>query len=341
MGLQLFVVLALPLVVAADVVVLKNGDRVTGKIVQKDGANLKVQTDLMGEVTIAWASVTSVESAEPLTVVLPGGESVQGRIATRDGKVEVEQRSAPLAEVAAIRNAAAQRAYERLLDPGLRDLWAGFFDLGFSFTRGNARTATLTNTFNASRATNTDKTTVYFNQVYARATVDGRTAATARAVRGGWGYNRNASRRLFVNAFNDYEYDRFQNLDLRFVLGGGLGYNVVKNERTRFDLLGGAAYNREKFGTGLVRNSAEAYWGDQLSFRVNSATSLTQSFRMFHNLSNSGEYRINFDLGAVTQLTQWMGFQVSVSDRYLSNPLPGRLKNDILFTTGFRLKFAR
>lgn len=341
MGLRLVCALALPLALVADVVTLKNGDRVTGKIVQKDGANLKLKTDLMGEVTIAWDAVTAVESAEPLTVVLPGGQAVQGKVATRDGKVEVEQKSAPLADVSAIRNADAQRAYERLLNPGLRDLWAGFFDLGFAFTRGNARTSTLTNTFNAARVTNTDKLNVYFNQVYARATLDGKTAATAQAVRGGWGYNRNVRPRLFVTGFNDYEFDRFQNLDLRFVLGGGLGYNVIKSERTRFDLLGGLAYNREKFGNGLLRNSAEAYWGDQLTFKLNSLTSLTQSFRMFHNLSNGGEYRINFDLGAVTQLTKWMGFQVSVSDRYLSNPLPGRQKNDILFTTGFRVNFAR
>jgi hypothetical protein len=26
----------------------------------------------------------------------------------------------------------------------------------------------------------------------------------------------------FINGFNDYAYDRFQNLDLRFILGGGV-----------------------------------------------------------------------------------------------------------------------
>jgi hypothetical protein len=31
----------------------------------------------------------------------------------------------------------------------------------------------------------------------------------------------------------------------------------------------------------------------------------------------------------------------SVSDRLLSDPAPGRKKNDLLFTTGLRLTFAR
>ena len=40
-----------------------------------------------------------------------------------------------------------------------------------------------------------------------------------QAVRGGVGYDHNPKPRLFVNFFNDYKYDRFQSLDLRFVGG--------------------------------------------------------------------------------------------------------------------------
>jgi hypothetical protein len=39
-----------------------------------------------------------------------------------------------------------------------------------------------------------------------------------------------------VNVFNDYEYDRFQDLDLRFVIGGGLGFHAVKTETSKLDL---------------------------------------------------------------------------------------------------------
>jgi len=74
------------------------------------------------------------------------------------------------------------------------------------------------------RATTKDKTTVYFNQIYATATVDQKSRSNrAKASRGGWGYNRNVSPRMFLNTFNDYEYDEFQSLDLRFVLGARAG----------------------------------------------------------------------------------------------------------------------
>jgi len=50
---------------------------------------------------------------------------------------------------------------------------------------------------------------------------------------------------------------------------------------------------------------------------------------------------VNFDVGTVTALTRWLSWQLTYSDRYLSNPVPGRKNNDVLFTTGFRITFAR
>lgn len=349
MMLRKLYVLVLPFLVGvawADQVTLKNGDRLTGKIEKKDGASLIIKSDIFGPVTIPWEAVIQVTSDEPLTVVLPDGKSVQGKITVENQKLEVATRvateSVEMARVGAIRNANEQKAWERLQNPGLLSLWTGFADLGVSFTRGNAVTSTITTAMNATRATRADKTTAYFNQIYSKGKLaDGTSATTAEAVRGGWAYYRNLSPRLFANLFNDYEYDAFQNLDLRFVLGAGLGYSVIKKETTQVDLLGGADYSREKFSTPLTRNSAEAYWGNNLIQRFSKSTTLNQSFRMFNNLSNTGEYRMNFDLGTATVLRKWLSWQLTVSDRYLSDPAPGRRKNDVLFTTGLRFTFAR
>ena len=245
-----------------------------------------------------------------------------------------------------MRDATEQRAYERLLDPGWGQLWTASASLGFAGTQGNAKTRTLTTAFNAARVTNGDKTTVYFSAIRASALIGSVLEGTAQAVRGGWGYSRNLSPRVFLNGFNDYDYDRFQNLDLRFVLGGGLGYVAWKGERGRFDVLGGAAYNREKFSPtapnpAFTRNSAEAFFGDDFTYKLNTATALYQNMRFFPNMSDTGEYRLNFDLGANTRLARWLTWNVALSNRMLSNPVPGRQKNDLLYTTGIGVIFGR
>lgn len=328
-------------VLHADVVNLKNGDRVTGVIVKKDGDKLTIKADLMGDVTVPWAQVESVKADKPLFVTLPGGKIVEGQVSSSGDRLEIGVEAVPLQEIGAIRNEAEQRAWQRLQNPSILELWTGTGTLGFAGTAGNARTQTLTTAVTAVRQTLTDKTSLYFNAIQASALIAGRNADTAQAVRGGIGYARNFTPKLFVSMFNDYEYDRFQNLDLRFVLGGGLGYQLKRTNRTKLDLLGGIAYNRESFNTPLIRNSAEAYWGNEFSFRLNSLTTLTQSYRMFNNLTNTGVYRINFDAGATTRLTRWLSWNLAISDRFLSNPVPGRKKNDFIYTTGIGILFSR
>ncbi len=39
---------------------MKNGDRVTGSIVKKDGKNLTIKTEQFGVVTTSWDQVVSV-----------------------------------------------------------------------------------------------------------------------------------------------------------------------------------------------------------------------------------------------------------------------------------------
>ncbi|HEU0124475.1 MAG TPA: DUF481 domain-containing protein [Bryobacteraceae bacterium] len=334
----------------ADQVVMKNGDRVTGSIIKKDASNLTIKTEFFGVVTLPWDKIATVNAEAPLHVEITGGPTVEGTLATSGDKVAVTaggttQTVAP-AEIKTLRNAAEQSAYERLLRPGWGQLWVINASVGIAGTAGNAKTSTFTTPVTAVRATNNDKTTAYFNFIRAAASVNGVSAATAQAVRGGWGYSRNLHPKLFVNTFNDYEYDRFQNLDLRVVVGGGLGYSLWKTERGRLDLIGGAAWNRESFDPirpdlPFTRNSAEAYWGNDLSFKLNSRMSLTESYRMFNNLTNSGEYRQNGDIAITAALTKWLTWNATASDRYLSNPVPGRKKNDFLYTMGLGFVIKR
>lgn len=329
----------------ADQIVLKDGDRITGEIVKKDGDTVTMKSKNFGTVTLKWADIATITTDQAITVALPDDQTVKAKLETRDGKIEVGQKTVEPAAIVALRNDAEQKNFERLQHPRLFDLWTVTGSLNIAGTKGNAQTSTLTIPINFLRVSNTSRTTAYFNAIRATATVNNASAQTAKAIRGGWGYSRNLNKRLFVNTFNDYEYDAFQSLDLRVVLGGGLGYQIWNTDAKRLAVVGGISWNREAFSPvgkqSFTRNSAEAYWGDDFNYKLSKRAALVQGFRMFNNLTNSGEYRINFDLGVSTTLTKWLTWNVALSDRFLSNPVAGRQKNDFLYTTGFGFAFAR
>ena len=328
----------------ADQVTLKNGDIVSGQIVKKDGDSLTMTTEFMGEVKMPWSAITNVKSDNPLYVKLATGKEVSGKVSTAGNDVQVvtpaATETAAIGQVTTIRNAAEEQKYERLLHPNWFELWAGYVDLGYSLARGNARTDVLTTSFSADRVTNNDKTSLFLNQIYSTGTIGRISGTTANAARGGVSYNHNINSRWFWDALNTDEYDRFQNLDFRFVGGGGLGYHAIKTERTVLDLLLGGDYTHEAFTGNIVRNLGEINVGDTFSHKLTGITSINQSLLFFEAPSN-GQYRLAFNAGAATTIHKWLSWQVSVNDSYLSAPVFGRKANDIFLSTGLRASFAR
>lgn len=335
LGMRICVLLLLIAAMASgDQVTLKNGDRVTGEIVKKDEKALTVKSEFLGTVTIAWEQVQTVKANKPVTVVLKSGQEMQSTLEAVD-----------TAQVAEIRNAAEQRLYERMQHPKLYDLWEGTGTFGIAGTTGNSQTRTIHAAMVAERVTRTDKTVLRFDAIKSTSVLNRVKADTAQSLRGGVGYDHNLTRRLFVNVFNDYEYDRFQDLDLRATFGGGLGLHVWKKEGLGFlDLLGGGDYDRAKFEPTLKSNKAksagEVFWGDEFTYKLGRATAFTQSFRMFNNLTETGTYRVNGDIGLNTRIMKWLNWNIAISDRYLSDPSPGRKTNDLIYTTGIGITFA-
>jgi len=345
----------------ADQVTLKNGDRLTGTIVKSDDKTLLIKTDLAGDVNVQWEAVTGIASSQTLHLALKDGQTIVGIVNTNDGKFEVATKetgpvTAAKDVVVVVRNDAEQKAYddqiERLRHPHLTDFWSGLLDTGLSLTRGNSESLTFSLSGKAARVTDLDKISVYSTAIYTDSTVNGVNSTTAHAIRGGIRGDLNVSKRMFVFGFTDFEYDAFQDLDLRNVLGGGVGYHAINTKNTTFDLFVGGDYDQDYFGAiaatattpataAVTRKNGEVDLGETFNTKINNRTTITEQFSLFPNVSNTGSYRFQFDATAATKLKGWLSWQVTYSDRFLSDPLPGFKTNDLILSTGVRLTFGK
>jgi putative salt-induced outer membrane protein YdiY len=245
--------------------------------------------------------------------------------------------------IQAVRSPDEQAAYaaelERLRNPGLLDLWSGFLDTGLATSQGNAKTTSFNLSLNTARTSPRDKISVAITSLYARSNTTGTTLTTANAIRGGIRYDVNIRPRLFGFGSTDLEYDQFQGLDLRFVPAAGMGFHWVKTDRTRFDLFAGGALNREFYIEDINRTSGEVVLGEELFHQLTKALQVEHKLVVYPNVSDVGKYRVNFDTALATRLSGWLAWQLALSDRLNTNPIPGKKKNDLLFTTGLRFNF--
>ena len=353
----------LSLPVFADQLTLKNGDRLSGTIVKSDddAKTLLIKTDLAGDVTVKWDAITAIVSSQPLHIMLSDGRVIVGRVSTTDGILEIatDGGTVPAAHdaVKAIRDNATQAEIDRLQHPRLRDYWSGLFDLGLSLTEGNSSTTALTIAGKASRVVPKNKLTLYYTEVYSRDSNESPALTTANAIHGGVRDEFNLNARVYAFAFTDFDEDALQHLDLRNVLGGGLGYHLINTKKTQFDVFGGGSFNQEYFASYTIanpapppvllfepsqsRHSAEIVAGESLSTKLGPRTTVSEQLSFFPNLSSTGEYRVTFDANAVTKLKTWLGWQITLSDRYISDPPFGLKGNDLLLSTGLRLTFGK
>jgi putative salt-induced outer membrane protein YdiY len=332
----------------ADQVTVENGDRVSGNIVKSDRNSMTMKTEFFGEVTIPWDAIGEIVSDQELFVTAANGQVLVGTVSTTGSRLQVRISQADtvpveMAVVENLRSQAAQDAYEaeieRLRDPGLLDFWSGYIDGGFSFSGGNADTSAIATSMRTRRTTQRDRISIYATTLFAQNSNSGVTETTANAIRGGTRYEVTVSDRLFTFGFLDLEFDEFQALDLRSVLGGGLGWHVQDTDRTVFDVFSGGSFNQEFF-TSETRRSGELVLGQELTYKLVESTSLSERFSFYPNLSNTGEYRLQFDTTLTTDLAKWLAWHFTISDRFLSNPIPGVKRNDVLVTTGVRFSFG-
>lgn len=343
-ALSLFLGFASPSIFA-DQVDFKNGDRLTGAIMKSDSKSLLMTTTIAGDVTVSWQEIQELRSDLPLHVVLADGMELVGRLTTREGRFEIYGAGNPVEvskdRVVALRNNAEQLAYDRSQHPSLLHRWDGGLDAGFELTRGNSKTKNFRFAFGAVRKVAGEQLTVYAESLYSVDDVAGaRPHVTANVNRGGARFDRDFISRLFGFANTDFMSDGLQALNLRSVVGGGVGYRLINRDNITLKLLGGANFTRENY-VEIQRNLAAGQVGEEFTLKLGKSTALRQNSAFFPDLTQAGgNYRTNFSLSTITKMAKWLGWQNNFSDTYVTNPPAGKKQNELVFTSGVRLAFS-
>lgn len=321
----------------ADQLVLKNGDRITGKVISQTDGKIEIETDYAGTVTVVADKVASVkiDEAKTAAAATPGKAAEVPVTPAAVSPKAVDPDAVP---------AASEKNGRSFLPRPIRKAasgWEGNANVGFSYTSGNSRTSTFSAGVRAERTSVQDKWTAYLKGLVNRNRVTGTNVTTSNAIWGGIRYDRNFSKRMFVFGAYDFERDKPQKLNFRSVLGAGVGDHLVKRDRTEIDLLAGAAWNRTWRVGSNDTTIAEALFGNTLKHKFSDRIKFQQGFTIYPSLINAGRYRFVLDATLSADVTKRIGMFVTIADRFNSFPLNNVRRNDFLFTTGLKWGFGK
>ena len=344
------IVLVMAVAARAEVVILKNGDRLTGHWTSVVEAKLLFKSDVVGDVSIPIDQIRSFAPAETVVVLLPKGETVSGNLSVADGeKLEVRNASATRTFAAASVEAIYPEAIEGA--GGSRKPWRNWRfngNLGYSLLRGDRTANTASLGLDAVRRqpnlpglkerwrTNFSASGLIAD---ARDFTGVHTSANAAAATLRQDFLFTAHNFAFV--LGQIEHDEAQSLDIRQTYGTGVGRDLVDRPRALFSALVGVTLVRERFQTLQPRTSSEALTGEKLSLKITDRVSFDHQLNFYPGLSRAGEYRLDGSLLLSTHIVSWLSLTTGVTDHYLSQPLGGHHHNETLLTAGLGFNFGK
>ena len=314
-----------------DVLLLKNGDRITGEIKKLERGNIHIDADYGDNVfIIEWEKVERVESTENFVVQTSQGKRLSGSIQTdpSDSSRVLIEENADIIPVPQEVLVSIQP-----VDEGFWGRFGASVDFGLSLTKANetrqlsiratadylAEDWSLAGNWNVLRNARTD-------------------VPDTRRTEAGGNFRRFITNRWYGIGFGNFLQSDELKLDLRSTLGGGVGRFLVQTNQWHFGVLGGAAWTNENFfddpSSDLTdKNSGEAFGGVEVNGFNLGDLSFQASFVAFPSLTESGRVRMDFNSDLKWDLPKDLYFSIGFTTNLDTSPPADTPKNDYIFNT--------
>jgi putative salt-induced outer membrane protein YdiY len=241
---------------AADIVLLKGGDRLSGTIVTKDEKQLTLQTAYAKEpITLLWSEVTNIETEQPARFML-NDRTLMDAQATRASESTVVLKGGETITTTPL--AMSDIAY---INPpphvsGEGVSTSGYANLGLTANRGNTDNDQMF--YDAEAVARSLKNRFTIGATGETKNEEGE--ETTRKNRGYLKYDHFLSAKWYAYANTDVQEDKFKDLNLRTTLGGGAGYQFFETPQRSLALEGGLTYVNEDYDIADDESFAAGRW---------------------------------------------------------------------------------
>lgn len=339
----LLAAVALPLPAQkTDVVVLHNGDRITGEIKALARGQLDYSTDDAGRLSIKWEKIARVTSQFFFEVELSSGRKFFGQLAepAEDGRVVVQLTQAdtlPLHDVVSIVR----------IDTRFVARLKAYLDVGFTLAKANLATTFTTSGEVAYRGQKIGGK-VAFNS-YAQGQ---REVATTTRNSFNLSVQRYLPRRWAVGGVLGLDQNDELALDLRVTVGAAAGRTQVQTNSADLGFLAGAVVVQEFFSrrdsaggpADRAETSVEGLIGANWSaFRLDSPKlDFATEVRIYPGITTLGRLRGDLDIRVRYELLNDFFVGLNFSDQFDSRPPGGSgAKNDFVTSVSIGWSYRR
>ncbi len=288
--------------VRADILVLANGDRLTGELVKEEEGNVVFRSALLGDVRVP-AEHTRIISTSNEAIVT-SAPMVRARPAFSPAPVRLAKTEIPTVEGPA-------------RDDSRDDNWKRQVELGMSTQAGLKDQSNLSLRLEAGHKMEEGSLDLVVSHHYGKS--DGAIVSDATSANATLTHNLNED--LFVRGSTRYDRDVLEGVDHDAEQSLGLGYTVLGGSNLNLSVGGGAALrNRSAQGEEATWDGLFDAFG-RFKCDFSRRLSLSQDFSLTAAPNDSKDYRIKTQTALVNQLTEVLRMTVRYEFEYHGSAL--------------------
>jgi len=324
---------------AYDWVQTESGEWFKGEIKALYNDKLEFDSDEIGLYTFDFKDITQIKSFNVIGVNIEDTAIFSGIIRFKENKITIIQ---------------GDKTFEfnrseiiSLAPQGEREFnyWSGKITLNIDIRQGNKEQYDYTAKANLKRRTSSSNLYFdYLGRISSRDKVE-----TANDHRLNQKYDRYITRQFFwTPLFSEYYQDKFQNIRNQLTAGIGLGYTLVDNEYSEWDISGGPAFTRIEYISVSDGNPITTSAALEISTKVDLELSSRVDFKYDYKITlideKAGAYKHHMVSTLENELTSWLDIDFTFVWDYTLHPeetSSGELptKSDYQFLVGLGIEF--
>lgn len=326
----------------SDVIVMRNGDKITCEIKSLTSNTLYISVDyILNTISVDWTKVDHLESTQLFLVKTQDGTVYKGVLSipkTQNKRpVQIEIVEAPEKKVAMERTQVVD------VNQTSTNIWQRFnseIGLGSTYTKGNQSTQYNLNAdvaYEEDRWSAGAKYTSNLNSSsgVSLSTRNDLTLSGRRLAR--W-------KNWYYTGIGDFLQSSAQGIRMQSTFGGGIGRDIKNTGGTYFTIYGGLAFQQINYHQEIIQAATQhvtsALIGTNLEMFRFDRTTLKTSVNLLPALSEPGRLHITLDSTYYVKIWGKLNWNITFYGNWDNRPPPGFSGSDYGSSTGLSLSFG-
>jgi hypothetical protein len=311
---------------------LKNGDRVTGRIISETTNSVVLSNAWAREITLPLADIAKRTTITNVPVIAAS----TNKLATN---------AVALAKIVASTN--------RLFTSPMLKYWHGELQVGADLTFSERDRQVYNAKAKLLYAKDRFKAAIDYDMTYGRSEVDQaipgtsntpprvvrRTETDANRMNGSVKFDYDLNKRIYIYNLAAAGYDEIRKIDLRYEIGPGVGYHLFARTNFFANVETGFNYQDEEHTDDTSVDTFFFRFAENAAWKITPRLTWDEKFEYFPRVEELGQYHMRFETNLRYAMLQNIYLNVSLVDIYDSEPAGGVAQNDLQVRSSVGVKF--